>query len=136
MNMKILRTAEKISAILEEIASPSRLVILLSIGDGEACVCHLESVLNKRQAYISQHLMALRQAGIITSRRDGRFIYYRLADPALLVAISMTDGVGTGFCDRQLEIGDRVVAEAAVAQQAGQGQSAEHHELAPRRYVQ
>ena len=82
--MKILRTAEKISAILEEIASPSRLVILLSIGDGEACVCHLESVLNKRQAYISQHLMALRQAGIITSRRDGRFIYYRLADPALL----------------------------------------------------
>jgi ArsR family transcriptional regulator len=84
MNMKILRTAEKISAILEEIASPSRLVILLSIGDGEACVCHLESVLNKRQAYISQHLMALRQAGIITSRRDGRFIYYRLADPALL----------------------------------------------------
>ena len=72
MNMKILRTAEKISAILEEIASPSRLVILLSIGDGEACVCHLESVLNKRQAYISQHLMALRQAGIITSRRDGR----------------------------------------------------------------
>jgi ArsR family transcriptional regulator len=84
MNMKIIRTAEKISAILQEIASPARLVILLSIGESEACVCHLESVLNKRQAYISQHLMALRNAGIITSRRDGRFIYYRLADPALL----------------------------------------------------
>lgn len=82
--MKILHTAEKISAILQEIASPARLVILLSIGDSEACVCHLESVLNKRQAYISQHLMALRSAGIITSRRDGRFVYYRLADPALL----------------------------------------------------
>jgi ArsR family transcriptional regulator len=84
MNVRILRTAEKISAILQEIASPARLVILLSIGESEACVCHLESVLNKRQAYISQHLMALRNAGIITSRRDGRFVYYRLADPALL----------------------------------------------------
>jgi DNA-binding transcriptional ArsR family regulator len=84
LNMKIKHTAEKISALLEEIASPSRLMILLSIGDGEACVCHIESILNKRQAYISQHLMALRQAGIITSRRDGRFIFYRLADPALL----------------------------------------------------
>lgn len=82
--MKIIHTAEKISALLEEIASPARLMILLSIGEGEACVCHIESVLNKRQAYISQHLMALRQSGIINSRRDGRFIFYRLADPALL----------------------------------------------------
>ena len=82
--MNILRTAQKISALLEQIASPARLAILVSISNGEACVCHLESVLNKRQAYISQHLMALRQAGIITSHRDGRFVYYRLADPALL----------------------------------------------------
>jgi ArsR family transcriptional regulator len=82
--MKTLEAAEQISSILQTIAPPPRLAILLAIGDGEACVCHLEAVLEKRQAYISQHLMALRQAEILLDRRDGRFIYYRLANPALL----------------------------------------------------
>jgi ArsR family transcriptional regulator len=84
MNMKNLPPVEKISKVLELIAAPVRLGILISIGEGEACVCHLEAVLKKRQAYISQHLMALRGAGVITARRDGRFVYYRLANPALL----------------------------------------------------
>ncbi|MHB8778302.1 MAG: ArsR/SmtB family transcription factor [Anaerolineales bacterium] len=85
--MKILTAAEKISRLLEEIAAPARLAILLAIGENEACVCHLEVVLGKRQAYISQHLMALRNANIITARREGRFIYYRLANPDLLTLI-------------------------------------------------
>lgn len=85
--MKILTVAEKISHLLEEIAAPARLAILLAIGENEACVCHLEVALGKRQAYISQHLMALRNANIITARREGRFIYYRLANPDLLTLI-------------------------------------------------
>jgi DNA-binding transcriptional ArsR family regulator len=60
------------------------LKILLAIGQQEACVCHLEAALGLRQAYISQHLMALRQAGLVTARRDGRNIYYRLKDHSLL----------------------------------------------------
>jgi ArsR family transcriptional regulator len=83
-NINSLQTAEQISSILGAISPPPRLAILLAIGDGEACVCHLEAVLGKRQAYISQHLMALRQAEILLDRRDGRFIYYRIANPALL----------------------------------------------------
>jgi ArsR family transcriptional regulator len=82
--MKTLNQAQKISAVLEEIAHPARLAILLTIGNGEACVCHLEALLGKRQAYISQHLMALRDAGILLTRREGKFIYYRLRNPALL----------------------------------------------------
>lgn len=85
--MKILTAAEKISRLLEEIAAPARLAILLAIGENEACVCHLEVVLGKRQAYISQHLMTLRNANVITARREGRFIYYRLANPDLLTLI-------------------------------------------------
>jgi DNA-binding transcriptional ArsR family regulator len=84
MNMKLLKSADQIAAILKTIAPPTRLAILLAIGEGEACVCHLEAMLGKRQAYISQHLMALRQADILLDRRDGRFIYYSIADPALL----------------------------------------------------
>ncbi|HUE98944.1 MAG TPA: metalloregulator ArsR/SmtB family transcription factor [Anaerolineales bacterium] len=83
----ISQISEQIAAPLAAIASPQRIAILLLIGKGEACVCHLEVVLGKRQAYISQHLMALRNANIITARREGRFIYYRLANPSLLTLI-------------------------------------------------
>ncbi|MEW6241182.1 MAG: metalloregulator ArsR/SmtB family transcription factor [Chloroflexota bacterium] len=87
--MKTMNQAQKISAMLEEIAHPARLAILLLIGNGEACVCHLEALLGKRQAYISQHLMALRDAGILLTRREGKFIFYRLRDPMLLKLIEL-----------------------------------------------
>ncbi len=82
--MKLLDSTDQIAAILKTISPPTRLAILLAIGEGEGCVCHLEAILGKRQAYISQHLMALRQADILLDRRDGRFVYYRIANPALL----------------------------------------------------
>ena len=49
--------------------------------DGEQCVCHLEAVLGCRQAYISQHLMVLREAGLVEDRRDGARIFYRVIKP-------------------------------------------------------
>ena len=82
--MNLLKESQRVADILKTISPAARLAILLAIGEGEACVCHLEAVLGKRQAYISQHLMALRQAEILLDRRDGRFVYYRIADPALL----------------------------------------------------
>jgi len=75
---------EKISDLLTSIGNPVRVQILLAIGTGEACVCHLESLLGLRQAYISQHLMALRKQEIITARRDGKYIFYRLIEPEVL----------------------------------------------------
>lgn len=82
--MTLLERADRIALILKIISPPTRLALLLALGEGEACVCHLEAMLGKRQAYISQHLMALRQAGILLDRREGRFIYYHVANPALL----------------------------------------------------
>jgi len=73
-----------LATLFQALGQPTRLKILLAIGRGEACVCHLESVLKVRQATISQHLMTLREVGLVDSRRDGRNIFYRLADPALL----------------------------------------------------
>jgi DNA-binding transcriptional ArsR family regulator len=82
--MTLDKSAGQIAAILKTISPPTRLAILLAIGEGEACVCPLEAVVGKRQAYISQHLMALRRAEVLLDRRDGRFVYYRIADPSLL----------------------------------------------------
>ena len=83
-DQNIDQLAEAIADLLRTLGQPERLKILLAIGQQEACVCHLEAALSLRQAYISQHLMALRQAGLVTARRDGRNIYYRLEDPSLL----------------------------------------------------
>ncbi|MBI5943295.1 MAG: winged helix-turn-helix transcriptional regulator [Chloroflexi bacterium] len=76
--------SEKLAAPLQAIASPQRIAILLAIGKGEACVCHLEAALGWRQAYISQHLMALRKADILQDRRSGRYVYYRLKTASYL----------------------------------------------------
>ena len=83
-HIRVKELSEKAARLLRHLGQPERVSILLVIGEREACVCHLEAALGLRQAYISQHLMALREAGIVTSRRDGRNIYYRLEDPNLL----------------------------------------------------
>jgi len=91
MNMKkqiLSQISEQIAAPLAAIASPQRIAILLAIGTGEACVCHLETALGWRQAYISQHLMALRKADILQDRREGRYIFHRLKNASFLDLIT------------------------------------------------
>jgi ArsR family transcriptional regulator len=93
----------KISKFLRVIDQSARIRILLAIGTGESCVCHLEAVLGQRQAYISQHLMALREADVLATRREGRYIYYRLSDTRFLELFEMA-GVLAGIDDNDLEI--------------------------------
>jgi DNA-binding transcriptional ArsR family regulator len=83
-NMSNISSVDQIATLLQAAGHPVRLQILLALGEGEACVCHLEATLGRRQAYLSQHLMALREAGLVTDRRESRFIFYQLADPRLL----------------------------------------------------
>ena len=85
---------ERIAAPLQAIASPQRVAILLAIGKGEACVCHLEAALGWRQPYLSQHLMELRSAGILKHRREGRYIFYRLSDESMLELVSVSARLG------------------------------------------
>lgn len=84
MNMNEFSPDEILSRIFRAISTPARLQILAAIGRGEACVCHLEALLDMRQAYISQQLMEMRDAGLVDTRRDGRYIFYRLTEPGLV----------------------------------------------------
>lgn len=99
---------QKISKLFRILGQPSHLEILLAIGAGEACVCHLEAATGWRQAYISQHLMALRSEGLVASRRDGRNIYYRLKNPGVLDLIRKAASVA-GISD--IEAGQGWLAE-------------------------
>ena len=88
---------------LELIAQPLRFQLLLIIADGQACVCHFEALLGVRQATISQHLMRLRQAGLVTTQRSGRHVYYRLSNAQLYPALRQL-AVALGASEQQLDV--------------------------------
>jgi DNA-binding transcriptional ArsR family regulator len=90
MNMKTETAEEKLSQLFQTLGQPARLQILQAIGDGEACVCHLEATLGLRQAFISQHLMVLRKAEVLQTRRAGRYIFYRVRDQKVLDLIRLS----------------------------------------------
>jgi DNA-binding transcriptional ArsR family regulator len=83
--------------IFKVLTHPARLAILEILHDGEHCVCHMEAYLGFRQAYISQQLSVLREAGLVQDRRDGWNIFYRVSDPriyAVLTAVRQITGQG------------------------------------------
>lgn len=82
----------ELAASLKAMAHPVRLQILDMLRRGETCVCHIERALDKRQAYISQQLMALRDAGLVEFRKDGLQVYYRLADNRLIELLDLMVG--------------------------------------------
>lgn len=65
--------------LFQVLSHPARLRILDELRRDEACVCHLQAVLDRPQAYVSQQLGVLREAEVVTDHRDGLFVYYRLA---------------------------------------------------------
>jgi DNA-binding transcriptional ArsR family regulator len=99
--MKSSNVLKQITNILKVLGSAFRIKLLYCIGTGEACVCHLEAVMKKRQAYISQHLMVLRDAGILETRRDGKYIFYRVADESIFDLIESAAAI-QGFPPEKL----------------------------------
>ena len=65
----------------QALADETRLRILNLIGDQELCVCYFVEVIGCPQPKISRHLAYLRRAGIVSVRRDGKWMHYRIAMP-------------------------------------------------------
>ena len=84
---------EQSAAIFKTLAHPIRIAILDLLRHGEECVCHIEATLGKRQAYISQQLAILRAAQIITDRRDGMNIFYRVVRPEIYILLDAARAV-------------------------------------------
>lgn len=60
------------------LADPTRLLILERLRMGERCVCDLQDLLDAAQSRLSFHLKVLKDAGMVTDRREGRWVYYTL----------------------------------------------------------
>ena len=75
--------AEQSREMLKALADPIRLNVVHALSQGERCVCDLTGDLNLSQSKLSFHLRVLREAGLLTGRQSGRWIYYRLQPDAL-----------------------------------------------------
>ncbi|MFO7893190.1 MAG: metalloregulator ArsR/SmtB family transcription factor [Longimicrobiales bacterium] len=67
----------------QAVAEETRFSIVRLLADGERCVCELQAELDAGQSRLSFHLKKLRDAGVVSDRRDGRWVYYSLVPEAL-----------------------------------------------------
>ena len=77
--------AEEIAAVMQGLADINRLrIVNLLLKREELCVCDIERVLDIPQTRVSRHLSILRHAGLVSARREGRWMHYRLQGDASL----------------------------------------------------
>lgn len=77
---QMVASAGRAAALLKSLAHPQRLMLLCHLGAGERSVTELEALIGARQAAVSQHLARLRDEGLVRRRRDGKTVFYALAD--------------------------------------------------------
>jgi ArsR family transcriptional regulator len=70
-------------ALFHALSDATRLSILEMLRDGERCVCELQDELDAAQSRLSFHLRVLKEAGLVTDRREGRWAHYRIVPGAL-----------------------------------------------------
>lgn len=80
---KLEQNAETASKLLKSMSHPSRLMVLCHLMNGECPVSVLNQAVPLSQSALSQHLGALRQAGLVDTRRESQVIYYRLKSQAV-----------------------------------------------------
>ncbi|MCG7537600.1 metalloregulator ArsR/SmtB family transcription factor [Pseudoalteromonas sp. OOF1S-7] len=80
-------SAAQAEALLKMLANRNRLMILCSLQSTELSVGELNAQVPLAQSALSQHLAAMRKAGLVASRREGATVYYRIADDKVLVIL-------------------------------------------------
>ncbi len=86
---KLKDAAGRAVAALRVLANEDRLLLLCQLSRGEMCVGDLEQQLGIRQPTLSQQLGVLRNEGVLDTRRQGKNIFYRVADPSLLEVLAV-----------------------------------------------
>lgn len=81
------------TVIFQMLSHPVRLQILDELRRREACVCHLQAVTGRPQAYISQQLRLLREADLVRDEKDGQNVYYHLRNDTVRELLKETLGV-------------------------------------------
>jgi len=83
MALILSRNLEQAQRWFHALSDETRLQLLELLRDGEQCVCDLTDALDAAQSRLSFHLKTLKDAGLVTDRREGRWVYYALNPEAL-----------------------------------------------------
>ncbi len=84
------------SAVLKALGHPSRLLMVQALADEPRCVCELAGLVGSEMSTVSRHLMQLKHAGVVSHRREGAKIFYRLRAPCILQFLDCIDRVIDG----------------------------------------
>src|SRR3954468_18586408 len=84
---------ERAARLFHALSDQTRLSILQRLRFGERCVCDLTDALDAAQSRLSFHLKVLKEAGLVTDRREGRWMYYTLNAEALSEVAQLVDGL-------------------------------------------
>jgi ArsR family transcriptional regulator len=74
---------ERLAALFHALSDETRIAIVKRLAGGERCVCDLQDLLDAAQSRLSYHLKTLKDAGLVSDRRDGRWVHYALTPGAL-----------------------------------------------------
>lgn len=72
------------AVIVKAMAHPSRLMMIDALSEGEKCVCELQRLVGSDLSTVSKHLSVMKQAGLVTDRKEGLQVFYRLRVPCIL----------------------------------------------------
>jgi len=86
---RLRQAAGEAVTALKVLANEERLLLLCQLSQGELCVSELEEALDIHQPTLSQQLGVLRTEGAVNTRRDGKRIYYSVADPSLMQVLEV-----------------------------------------------
>ena len=100
-------TETSIALLFKALADQTRLRLINLIADDEICVCFFVEVLKTNQPKISRHLAYLKRAGVVAARREGKWIHYRLVEPADPHAARIFREVRSGLDSNPAMVGDR-----------------------------
>jgi ArsR family transcriptional regulator len=97
----------EMTAVFRALGDESRARILMSLLEGELCVCRIIGLLDLAPSTVSKHLQILKAAGLINCRKDGRWIHYRLSEEGRSAANGVIDFVKTALKEDPLIRDDR-----------------------------
>ena len=84
---------EATRAVFKALSNEHRIRILEALRDGELCACEIQVVLDAPQSTVASHLSELKDAGLVNTRRQGKWTYYRIGDTAVLQLLDIANAL-------------------------------------------
>ncbi len=87
--------------VLKALGQPTRLKILEVLRNGERCVCEIFPAIKEEQSNVSRHLALMKSVGILTSRKQGQMVHYRVRDPQVFKLLDSANALLKSHVDER-----------------------------------